>query len=242
VSNDSDSDVPRYMQVPFPRAADMSPVARIRRRDEPVMVYPWLIEGLGIEEVVTYLRLALWHQRSEEASVERLADELWMGSTERAERWVHALVEHDLVVTDDAYRAALKAERDEYMAETDQRQLDKQARLDNAKYLGTCWLGEWPPRESDAPPKGVAVVYCQYDVAGRLAYVGSTNHFLRRMKNHAKTMRPAPWVRWEAHECAARDEAYVLEAREIEQRQPYQNLPNPVQVGRPRASRKASAK
>jgi hypothetical protein len=240
-------DIPRYVQVPFPlEAGDDTPRTRgrARRRVEdprPVQVYPQLIEGLGIEEVVTYMRLALWHQRGEESSIERLAEELWFGSADHAERWVHALVQRDLVVTDDAYRAALKAEWDAHTAETKRSQDERQDRLDNADYLDGYWHGEWPAQPKAVPPKGISVVYFQYDKDGQLAYIGSTKQFLRRMEGHLDTSRPDVWARWEARECAARDEAYVIEDREIRERRPYQNKPGVVPVAKFRTSRRAGA-
>jgi hypothetical protein len=237
-------DVPLYVQVPFPVFPEQGTTiynrarrARRIRGSRPVMMYPQLIEHLGIEETVTYLRLALWHECGEELSIERLADELWFGSTERATHWVHALIEHNLLITDEEFRAAHEAEWAEHVAEVEQRQAERQARLGNATYLDGRWAGGWPLVRGDGPPKSVSVVYFQHDADDRLAYIGSTHTFQRRMENHAKTARAGVWVRWEARECAARDEAYVIEEREIAERKPYQNAVSVPPVARPRARR-----
>lgn len=211
---------PSRLVVPFPLPA------RGSRLNKPVLIYPELIGELGIEEMATYLRIALWYQNGEESTVQRLADELWQGSAWRAEMWIHELARRGLVCDQGDWRrqAAELVER-ENEAKVARTSADN-LRRKNATYLDGRWSGDWPvTRRCSLPARGVPVVYFQYDSAGQIAYIGSTKDFAKRMANHADHPRSAVWARWEARECAARDEAYAIESREIEGQKPYQNKP-----------------
>ena len=91
---------------------------------------------------------------------------------------------------------------------------------DPPQYTDAQWSGARDTlAEADCPPAGMPVVYFLYDVADRIAYIGSSASFYQRTSGH----RGKPWVRYVARECRSRAEAYVLELLAIEEHQPYLN-------------------
>jgi len=86
------------------------------------------------------------------------------------------------------------------------------------------WAGNWPHVTEDAyPARGVPVVYVLFDHLNRPAYVGSTDHFVARMKAHRKDLRKGAISRWTAYRCADREAAYVLEEKLLAEHKPYLN-------------------
>lgn len=84
------------------------------------------------------------------------------------------------------------------------------------------WVGTWPltpsaPRPTDGKP----VVYVLYDASNEPCYVGSTAHFAIRLGAHAKDGKA--FVRWQAHPCRDREDAYALEDRLLRERLPQLN-------------------
>jgi hypothetical protein len=61
------------------------------------MISATMIERLGPEEMITYLRIALWHERREVSNLQRLADEVWFRDLWRAEQWINALERRGLI-------------------------------------------------------------------------------------------------------------------------------------------------
>lgn len=217
------NEIPGYLVIPFP----LAPTEHRSLDSRPVQMYPELIERLGFEETITYLRIALWHQRGEESSIARLAEEVWFGDGWRAEMWVSALCRRGLVQEEAEWRGAAEAEWEEEQAASARHTSAKRRRLRQATYHDGRWSGTWPLNQrAEMPAPRVPVVYFQYDADDRLAYIGSTDLFTNRMRNQAEHRRSDVWVRWEARECGARDEAYAIENREIEARDPYQNRPS----------------
>lgn len=225
---------PEHCTIPFPLEPEQSTFrGRARSRSSrSVVLDPALIEHLGIEELATYARLALRHRSGEESNLRHLAAELWNGDLMQADTWVRSLAEKGLLEEADGWRARL---RTELKAERVAAEVDRQALRDRVPvYLDGRWGGEWPiPPGHDVPADQVPTVYLAWDAASRVAYVGSSQWFTHRMRQHAEARRSEVWVRWEARECATRLDAYRLEAKEIDARKPYQNRPGigPGQVG-----------
>lgn len=84
------------------------------------------------------------------------------------------------------------------------------------------WRGLCPlsPREP-APPNGQSVVYVLFDAENVPCYVGSSEQFRTRLKNHVRDGKPV--ASWAAYPCADREAAYVLEERLLRERKPYLN-------------------
>lgn len=185
--------------LPFPH-----PGHEVRARRFPVLaVEHELIEHGGVEALVTYLRIAVWHQRGEAYDVDRVARDIWWNDRNRAATWIEQLVRGGHLV-----RPAVR---------------ERPAQADPVEYRGAVWGGSWPPAATDGPTKGVPVVYIVWDDEDTVAYVGSTEQFPQRMRAHNESRRSLSWVRWEARECDSRAAAYVLEARAIDEHRPYQN-------------------
>lgn len=91
------------------------------------------------------------------------------------------------------------------------------------------WSGAWPVSPTDPIPRPRhPVAYVLTDPDGQPAYVGSTDKFLNRMRNHHRDGRnPASW--W-AVSCTSREEAYRVEQRLIDQLKPYLNQRQAVAV------------
>lgn len=103
--------LPHWAAVPFPREAEERGPTRSGKAysgHQPVQVPAELVEDLGLEELATFVRLTLWHQRGERATMERLADELWSGKISRAAMWVAELECRSLVITSSRYHALLE--------------------------------------------------------------------------------------------------------------------------------------
>lgn len=202
--------------LPFPFEA-----SGIEARDFPVCQVPHvIIETLGIEELITYLRLSVWHQRGEAADLRRVADDIWWGETYRAVTWIESLRSKGLLVETAALRGHIAAGHLDIEQAPRSRPSRREPQWGDAR-----WEGVWPVEISDGdwnPAGNVSVVYWQYGAEG-LAYVGSTKHFVSRMADHLEHRRSLGWLRWEARECASRGDAYQLEAREIERLKPPQN-------------------
>jgi len=83
------------------------------------------------------------------------------------------------------------------------------------------WEGAWPLGDEPAPVTGTSVVYVLYDASNAPCYVGSTFRFRSRLHHHAKDGKR--FVRWVAHPCRDREEAYALETRLLREHRPYLN-------------------
>ncbi|MFJ5217241.1 GIY-YIG nuclease family protein [Streptomyces sp. NPDC088354] len=83
------------------------------------------------------------------------------------------------------------------------------------------WAGEWPTNGESTPESGVAVVYVLYDAANVPCYVGSTSVLRERLARHTNDGKA--FVRWQAHPCSTREEAYRHETRLLRQHKPYLN-------------------
>lgn len=82
------------------------------------------------------------------------------------------------------------------------------------------WQGQWPLRKNQKRPRDLLpVVYLLFDSWGILVYVGSTMHFLSRMKNHADK----GFHSWAAFPCWDRKSAYNLEAKFLARHMPPYN-------------------
>lgn len=71
------------------------------------------------------------------------------------------------------------------------------------------------------PRRGVSVVYVLFDMNNRPCYVGSTDDFKRRLKQHCR--EKADLARWMAYVCPTRDDAYQLEVKLLNEHKPYMN-------------------
>jgi hypothetical protein len=82
------------------------------------------------------------------------------------------------------------------------------------------WEGTFPFGDETTPGTGTAVVYILFDEANVPCYVGSTEHFRRRLHQHAEDKL---FVFWRAIPCANRAAAYALEDRLLHEHKPYLN-------------------
>lgn len=189
------------------------------RRIPVSSVYHDVVDALGVEELATYIRLMVWHDRGEAADLDRLAKEQWFGDRHRAGMWVDELRRKGLVVTSEAYAAELD-ELAELMMEPGP------VDVGPIEWADGTWSGSWPVApDVVCSDRGVPVVYYAYDAAGLLSYIGSTGHFRSRMDDHLEHRRSIGWATWRARECASRKAAYVLEAGEIDRLKPPLNRP-----------------
>ena len=108
--------------------------------------------------------------------------------------------------------------------EHQQRERDRIEAAKPLEYAAGKWGGQWPLELTDAfPPKGTHVVYWLYHgESTEPIYIGSSCHWLSRMKQHD---RDKLWTRWLARECHNRSQAYRLEAIEIDKHRPPLNKP-----------------
>jgi GIY-YIG catalytic domain-containing protein len=101
-----------WAAVPFPRPDERGAPTRSGvywgPGDRPIQIPGHLVEELGFEELITFARLTLWHDRKEASNMRRLADEVWYGEMERAAMWVSQLQERGLVVCSETYQRGLE--------------------------------------------------------------------------------------------------------------------------------------
>lgn len=217
VNESAESALGSEWSIPFPM-----PALEMHARTFPVMTIGFeLVEHLGLEEMATWLRLAMWQKLGEASSLQRLADELWFGDLQRAETWVNALAAKGLIRNGAAYAQALEEIRLFEAAQLPEppRRADRHEPNDD----GT-WSGPWPMTyDTNYPPRLQPVVYVLFN-DNTPVYVGSTANFRERMKQHHRDKK---WTRWTAHPCSTRDEAYRVEAAFLEVFQPALNAQGP---------------
>lgn len=84
------------------------------------------------------------------------------------------------------------------------------------------WVGVFPIAPGDAAPfADEPVVYVLYDASNEPVYVGSTNGFRKRLRDHWKDGKR--FVAWMAVPCVNRERAYELEEALLRQRMPKLN-------------------
>lgn len=84
------------------------------------------------------------------------------------------------------------------------------------------WRGPFPLAPDEiAPPTGQSVVYVLFDDANAPCYVGSSEQFRTRLKNHERDGKPV--TRWLAYPCSDREAAYLLEEKLLREHRPYLN-------------------
>lgn len=84
------------------------------------------------------------------------------------------------------------------------------------------WQGEYPLSHDSGPrpPNGQSVVYVLFDENNTPCYVGSTERFADRLRQHGRTKK---FVRWVAYPCEDRGAAYALEVKLLAEHKPYLN-------------------
>lgn len=214
---DLDQPAPDYgWAIPFPLEA-----REITVRSFPVVHISFeLIEQLCVEEVVTWLQLSVWKQRGEESSVQRLADEVWYGQIWRAEQWIGSLAAKGLIVGGEEYlyrnRVLTAASEPAVSSRVDRHEPDAEG----------MWSGPWPlAYETNYPPRQQSVVYALFDSDDLVVYVGSSENFRERLKQHRKDGKI--FSSWTAHPCETRDEAYRVEAEFLQGHMPILNRQGP---------------
>lgn len=98
--------------------------------------------------------------------------------------------------------------------------LVRQAKLHRRNGPDGTWQGEYPLGDAPRPPDGQSVVYVLYDDANVPCYVGSTERFKSRLRQHARDKK---FARWAAYPCDDREAAYQLEERLLREHKPYLN-------------------
>lgn len=84
------------------------------------------------------------------------------------------------------------------------------------------WSGEFPFGDvSETPPNKVSVVYVLFQRDNTPCYVGSTEYFRSRLRQHDKAGKRFTY--WTAHPCVDREAAYVLEERLLREYKPFLN-------------------
>lgn len=83
------------------------------------------------------------------------------------------------------------------------------------------WEGVYPFASDTTPGVHTCVVYILFDSANAPCYVGSTQHFRKRLNWHAADGKQFTY--WRAQPCADRAAAYALETQLLRQHKPYLN-------------------
>ena len=101
------------------------------------------------------------------------------------------------------------------------------SRLSHARAAVRCaresrWEGAFPLSDDTVVPiRGVSVVYLLFDRFNVPCYVGSTIRLRQRLKEHARDGKV--FIRWQAHACSDRADAYRIESEWLARYQPYLN-------------------
>lgn len=83
------------------------------------------------------------------------------------------------------------------------------------------WSGSYPLGRAPYPPDHQCLVYVLFDDLNQPCYVGSTQHFRLRLRQHRADGKQFAY--WTAYPCDDRTAAYALEDRLLKEHKPYLN-------------------
>ena len=84
------------------------------------------------------------------------------------------------------------------------------------------WQGSYPLiSRASSPPDHTCLVYVLFDADNQPCYVGSTQHFRLRLRQHRADGKEFTY--WHAYPCDDRAAAYALEDRLLKEHKPYLN-------------------
>lgn len=223
VHDDSDN---RDQAIIVPRGPRDCPE---RRRNPDVFIDTNVLRRLigDVETLHAYVTLRTWQHRGEEVSTERYCREF--GYLMPGHPWpLQRLHDRGLLISPEegdrriqAFDAIIYGPEDErHGGATPWESLltrpEVRAKRPLPDPFPAYGNGEWAGTregllDTPHPSAETSVVYHLFDDTAARIYTGSTSNLCNRFAGHTRK----PWVRYEARECASREDAYWLEAAAI---------------------------